>query len=87
MRGGFNDLLKTGELGLGKPKDILPAVIGQVARRMVETVLFVRLFHVNFYAPIRPHFGMDDLCSIVQRQKWIHHKITHTLRFKSITRY
>ena len=65
--------VKIPELIRGIAFDILPRVIGKVAGCMVETVILVGGFNIDFYAPVRQQFGVDDLCIIVERHKRIHH--------------
>ena len=66
VRGGFENGLVAGDLVFGKPRNVFPAIAGQPADRVVETILFVRFFQIDFYAAVLFFFGVHDFGAVVK---------------------
>ncbi len=66
VRSGADDLFITGQLRITKPGHILPGLIRQNARCMMEAILFIGFLNINPDSMIGVHLRVNDLSGIVQ---------------------
>ena len=77
--GRFDYLLVFLNFCVTEADNILPAAAGKKTCCMMETIILVRLFNINFYSRTIKQMRVYDLSMVVHGEKWVHHKLRDLL--------